>query len=268
MNKKELKELLENLYLKYKKKFSSKDPVWNLHRFSDEKDIEIIGLITSCYSYGQVDQINLFISNFIKNTGSKVFEFTSNYSEHKDKKYLKGLYYRFNTDNDLSTLLLNIKRVLNAKGSLKNAFLNSYNEADENILPALINFTHILNEKVDQNSYYGYLIPSPLKNSTCKRLNLYLRWMVRKDDIDPGIWNNKINKSKLIIPVDTHIYRISQKLKLVKRKSCDMKFAIELTNELKKFDEKDPVKYDFALCHLGIDKSIILANREMLNGQW
>jgi len=257
LNKKELKELLDNLYLRYKEKFSSKDPVWNLHRFSDEKDVEIIGLITSCYSYGQVDQINLFILNFMKNIDFKVHEFNSNYSEHKDKKYLKGLNYRFNSEKDLSILLLNIKRVINENGSLKNAFLNLYKDSDENILPALTNFTNVLNKEAPKNSYYGYLIPCPLKNSTCKRLNLYLRWMIRKDNIDPGIWSDNVSKSKLIIPVDTHIYRISQKLKLVKRKSCDMKFAIELTNKLKEFDEHDPVKYDFALCHAGIDKTII-----------
>ncbi|MEO6693990.1 MAG: TIGR02757 family protein [Ignavibacteria bacterium] len=256
MNKKELKIFLEDQYLKYKKKYSSKDPVWNLHRFSDDKDIEIAGLITSCYSYGKVDQINLFLLKFLKNINFKVYEFTSNYSEHKDKKYLDGLNYRFNTDDDLSVLLLNIKRVINENGSLKNSFLNSFKDSDENILPALTDFTININKTVIENSYYGYLIPSPLKNSTCKRLNLYLRWMIRKDEIDPGTWSDKISTSKLVMPVDTHIYRVSRKLKLVKRKSCDMKFAVELTAKLKQFDESDPVKYDFALCHAGIDKTL------------
>jgi len=81
--------------------------------------------------------------------------------------------------------------------------------------------------------------------------------MVRKDEIDTGIWKDKIDKSKLIMPVDTHIYRVSQKLKLIKRKSCDMKFAVELTERLKSFDVADPVKYDFALCHFGIDKVVL-----------
>jgi uncharacterized protein (TIGR02757 family) len=77
--------------------------------------------------------------------------------------------------------------------------------------------------------------------------------MVRKDEIDIGIWGREVDKSKLIIPVDTHVYRISKYLKLIKRSSCDMKFALELTNELKKFDPADPVKYDFALCHIGME---------------
>ncbi|MBK7447136.1 MAG: DUF2400 family protein [Ignavibacteria bacterium] len=96
-------------------------------------------------------------------------------------------------------------------------------------------------------------MPSPVNNSACKRLNLYLRWMIRKDEIDTGIWSGSFDKAKLIMPVDTHIYRVSKHLGLVSRNSCDLKFAIELTKELKKFDSSDPVKYDFALCHLGIE---------------
>ncbi|MCY7360956.1 MAG: TIGR02757 family protein, partial [Ignavibacteria bacterium] len=126
-----------------------------------------------------------------------------------------------------------------------------------NILPSLKIFTSELNKVERKNTNYKYLIPLTENNSACKRLNLYLRWMVRKDEIDTGIWKDKIDKSKLIMPVDTHIYRVSQKLKLIKRKSCDMKFAVELTERLKSFDAADPVKYDFALCHFGIDKVVL-----------
>ena len=252
MNKKELKELLDTLYLKYKSKHSSKDPVWKLHEFSEAKDIEILGLVTSCYAYGQVDQINLFINKFLKNIDSGVHEFTSNYSEHKDKKFLKGLNYRFNTEEDLSVLLINIRNVLSSYGSLQELFFVRYKESDENILSALKFFTSKLNETSVENSSYKYLIPLPDNGSACKRLNLFLRWMVRKDEIDTGIWK-MISRSKLIMPVDTHIYRISRKLKLVNRITCDMKYAVELTGKLKRFDPYDPVKYDFALCHLGID---------------
>jgi len=252
LNKRELKVLLDNLYLKYRSKHSSKDPLWRLHDFSEAKDIEIIGLITSCYSYGQVDQINLFVNKFLKNIDSGVHEFTSNYSEQKDKKYLKGLYYRFNTEEDLSLLLINIRNAVKEFGSLLELFFHKYNESDDNILKGLTFFSAKLNETTANNSNYKYLIPLAENGSTCKRLNLYLRWMVRKDEIDLGIWS-KVNSAKLIMPVDTHIYRISRKLKLVKRRSCDMKYALELTEKLKQFDPSDPVKYDFALCHFGID---------------
>lgn len=254
-----LKDLLDNLYLSYKHRFSSKDPVWNLHKFNDETDIEIIGLLCSAYAYGSVDQINLFISRLMHKIGCKPYEFTINFQKRKDKKYIKDLHYRFNTGDDLVNLFYSINKNLIAYSSLKNLFMSYFNSNDINIIPALSGFTKklSLNGKHTGNKYYNYLIPSPGNGSTCKRLNLYLRWMVRKDEIDLGIWN-EIDTSKLIMPVDTHIARISKKLKLVKRKSVDLKFAIELTEKLKKFDSSDPVKYDFALCHAGIDKKNII----------
>ena len=255
MNSKDLKTYLDQLYFTYRSKHSSKDPVWILHEFQDAKDIEIAGLITSSYAYGQVDQINMFVTRFLKNINFKVHEFTSNYSEHKDKKYLTDLKYRFNTEDDLSLLLKNINNVLNKYNSLENLFLENYSNEHLNILAALGNFTEKLNEYSDHETYHSYLIPLVKNRSTCKRLNLYLRWMIRKDEIDFGIWD-RCEKSKLIMPVDTHIYKVSRKLKLVKRNTCDMKFALELTNKLKKFDPEDPVKYDFALCHAGMEKII------------
>ena len=257
-----LKELLENLYLSYKYKFSSKDPVWNLHHFQDEKNIELIGLITSAFAYGSVDQINRFIDNLLKKMGNEPYEFTINFEKRKDKKFLKGLYYRFNTESDLIKLFCSLNRILVKHSSLKNLFLSHYNENDENITPALTGFVNELNRntKIKCSRYYNYLMSNPQNGSTCKRMNLFLRWMVRKDEIDFGIWN-EINTSKLLMPVDTHIARVSKRLRLVKRKSIDLKFAVELTNRLKKFDPNDPVKYDFALCHAGMDKKDILSRR-------
>lgn len=253
MKKEKLKEFLDNLYIKYHKKHSSKDPVWNLHRFSDEKDIEIAGLIISCYSYGQVDQINRFVNTFFERINWKPYEFTKNYQHIKDKKQLKNLYYRFNDESDLANLILGIQKALKNYDSLKGLFLKLCKEDEVNIIAPLDFFSHSITE----NKIY-YLLPNISKNSTAKRLNMYLRWMVRKDDIDLGIWGDKVSRSKLIMPVDTHIYRISQKLGLAKRKSCDLKFALELTEKLKEFDANDPVKYDFALCHVGIDKNLEL----------
>ncbi len=252
----DIKKYLDNIYRKYKKKHSSKDPVWILHEYSNPKDIEILGLIISCFCYGRVDQINLFIKNFLHQTSENVYEFTLNFDYVKDKKRIEKLYYRFNDHFDLASLLDNIKAALISNGSLEETFLKYYSKNDENIINGLEGFTNKLRSSKHNNSKaYSYLIPNVLKNSTCKRLNLYLRWMVRQDEIDLGIWSKNIKTSKLIIPVDTHVYKIARHLDLVQRKSCDLKFAIELTNKLKQFDPTDPVKYDFALCHVGIDKN-------------
>jgi len=253
-----LKKLLDDLYLSYKHKFSSKDPVWNLHRFSDEQDIELAGFITAVYAYGSVDLINRFIELFLNRINFKPYEFIINFSKHKDKKYLKGLNYRFNSENDIISLIQALNNVLISHRSLKELFLSGYRNNHENILPALGNFSNEINKNIKHKpgTYSHYMVSNPATGSASKRMNLFLRWMVRKDEIDLGIWNN-IPACKLIIPVDTHIARVSKKLKLVKRKTIDIKFAIELTETLKKFDPVDPVKYDFSLCHIGIDKKVI-----------
>jgi len=189
---------LEKLYLKYKHRYSSDDPVWFLHNFKEEKDIEVLGLIASCYAYGQIGLINKFISEFLKRINNKPHEFIANFDLRRDGKILDGMNYRFNNDMDLKNLIENIKANILEYGSLLNLFLEKYSD---------------------------------------------------KDEIDLGIWGRKVDKSKLLMPVDVHVYRVSRKLKLIKRNSCDMKFAIELTDKLKKYDASDPVKYDFALCH-------------------
>lgn len=255
MRKTGFKDKLENLYISYKHKFSSKDPVWILHRFRDEKDIELIGLITAAHAYGSVEQINVFIEKLIKITGNQPYEFTINFQKRKDKKFLKGLNYRFNTTDDLVNMFEALNRNVNEFSSLKNLFLSNYSSLDGNILNALSNFTNRmnLNEKPASGRYYHYLFSDPVNGSACKRMNLFLRWMVRKDEIDLGLWP-EVDKAKLIMPVDVHIARISKSIGLVKRKSIDLKFAVELTDKLKEYDPYDPVKYDFALCHLGMEK--------------
>ena len=252
MSDKELKKYLDSLYSKYHKKFSSKDPVWILHEFYDKKDIEIIGFITSCYTYGKVESINAFIRKLLNITGNKVHEFTSNYNEHKDKKYFEDMYYRFNSPEDLSILISKIRNVIIEYSSLEDLFLKYYSESHENILPALHAFTKELNEKKGNEESLKYLVPLAENGSACKRLNLYLRWMVRNDYIDVGIWKN-VSVSKLLIPVDTHVYKVSKILGLAERNTCDMKFVIELTNKLKTFNAEDPVRYDFAICHAGME---------------
>lgn len=255
MNNSELKKKLDSHYRAYRKKFSSKDPVWNLYKFSTPEDIELAGLITAAFSYGSVDLINAFINELFSKTGKNLHEFTINFSKHKDKKYFKGLYYRFNSETDITDMFYSLHKNLIIYGSLKDMFTGGYGIEDKNILNALSKFASGLNKYINpaKGRYNHYLFSDPANKSTCKRMNLFLRWMVRKDEIDTGLWS-EIGSEKLIMPVDTHIARITKSLGLVSRKSVDLKFAVELTNKLKEFSKTDPVKYDFALCHIGIDK--------------
>jgi uncharacterized protein (TIGR02757 family) len=241
---------LDNLYLKYKHIYSSDDPVWSLHNFKDKKDIEVFGLIASSYAYGQIRVMNKFLNELLNRIDNKPYDFIFNFDLKRDGKILKEMNYRFNNEYDLINLIENIRINILKYGSLKNLFLNNYSDNDENILKALRYFSDSLRNKyINKLKGYDYLMPDVSKGSTCKRLNLFLRWMVRKDEVDTGIWSKEVDKSKLLMPVDVHVYRQARKMKLIKRTSCDMKFAIELTNKLKIFDPTDPVKYDFALCH-------------------
>ncbi len=249
---KNLGSYLTEIYEQYKHKHSSKDPVWILHKFNDACDIEIAGLIVSCYSYGRVEQINSLMNKLFRKIGFNVHEFTVNFSEQKDKKLFKGLDYRFNSSDDMINLFKNIQHNLKEHGSLKNLFLKGIKEEDLNVLNGLQLLGDNLRSIKGRSKSYSYLIPDARKNSACKRLNLYLRWMVREDEIDTGCWK-EAGKEKLLFPVDTHVYRVSRKLGLIDRKSCDMRFVIELTESLKQFDADDPVKFDFALCHIGME---------------
>jgi uncharacterized protein (TIGR02757 family) len=254
-----VKKLLDSYYLKYNNHLSSKDPVWNLRLADSELDKEFLAFFVSCYAYGSIEQINRHVGKFMKLSECRVYDYIKNFN-HKTLNRKDDYYYRFNTEQDFIDLLYSLKYVINNYGSLKSLFLKHYSPDDENILPALNKFTSEIRNAVKHSSTFGYLIPDVARNSACKRLNLFMRWMVRKDSIDTGLWSREVDKSKLIIPVDTHVFKVSQKLGLLKRKTCDMKYAVELTEKLKAYDSLDPVKYDFALCHIGVDKIKVANN--------
>ncbi len=245
------KQLLDGLYRKYNIKESSDDPVWNLGVLPTENDIETAAFLISCYSYGNVTQINNFTERIYGLTGYNIYDFVKNYRSSGVENDL-NFVYRFNTSEDFFLLLKSVSRALKEYGSLKELFLDGYGKSDFNVIPALEKFTKYLREFSDSSDTFGYLVPDVSDGSACKRLNLFLRWMVRKDNVDYGLWP-EVDRSKLLMPVDIHVYRQSQKLKLVKRRTCDLKYAVELTEKLKEYDAKDPVKYDFALCHLGME---------------
>lgn len=249
------KRILNSLYTKYNIKESSKDPVWNLNVLPSDSDIEIAAFIISCYSYGSVTQINSFVGKVFEFTGYGMYDFVKSFGRPSRERAVKRNFaYRFNTTTDFILLLEALRRTVREYGSLKNLFLEGYDKSHSNIIPALERFIKYIRGSVTDSKTFGYLVPDASDGSACKRLNLFLRWMVRKDNVDYGLWSAEIDKSKLLMPVDIHVYRQSQKLKLVKRKTCDLKYAVELTDKLKEFDTDDPVKYDFALCHLGMEE--------------
>ena len=259
---KNLKPCLDKLYRTFDLKFLSPDPLEFIHKFKTSEDKEIVGLIASSLAYGQVERIRSSIKTVLERMDNKPYRFTVRFNPVKDKGLFDGFVHRFNTGRDIACLIYFAKQMIEESGSVGGFFLKGYSTKDANIKNSLISFSERV-LSLDVSALYGtkslpndagvrFFFPSPKNGSPCKRLNLYLRWMVRKGDrLDFGLWKD-ISASKLIIPLDTHIARISQNIGLTKRKSPDWNMAEEITENLKKLDPQDPVKYDFALCRLGI----------------
>lgn len=249
----ELKEYLDKLVKKYETEdFIKDDPVQFPHKFDILQDIEISGFISSALAYGRREAFIEKLEFLHKILGRYPYEFCMNYNLKKDFKYLENFVYRFNKGIDISNLILSLQNFYGKYGSMK-AFCENLYEDKPDIKGVIAGFTDELTNKISEKSEgYSYLIVSPKLNSPCKRINLFFRWMVRKSEVDIGIWN-KIDKKDLIIPLDTHVAKMSRNLNLVNRSSNDWKTAEIITSNLKKFDASDPVKYDFALFGLGIE---------------
>ena len=239
-----MKKKLDNLVLKYEtKEFIESDPIQFPHRFKEKQDIEISAFISSLFAFGKRE---LFIKklDFLFSLCDSPSQFIRDFKKFN----LDDFIYRFIKSEDLIELL----RLLNKlyfidKSSLEELF-NSKNKFK------IATDYFYSNSTCPNNTGFCFMFAKPENNSALKRINMFLRWMVRDGEVDFGIWKT-IKKSELLIPLDTHVARLSREFNLLTRKQNDFKAVIELTNKLKEFDEVDPVKYDFALFGLGIENS-------------
>jgi uncharacterized protein (TIGR02757 family) len=244
-----LKNDLDELYCKYnQRKYVHPDPLEFLYAYPEIKDREIAGLVASALAYGRVAQILKSVSYVLKIMGKSPYNFLKTADYNYLCKSFKNFRHRFSDGTNISAFLWGIKTVIERFGSIYNCFNKGLSVDDENLMPAMSFFVSHLTEK---GKDYGHLVANPEKKSACKRMNLFLRWMIRKDHVDPGGWED-IPASKLIVPIDTHMYKIGCALHFTKRKQTDMKTAIEITSAFKHILPEDPVKYDFILTRLGI----------------
>ena len=255
-----LKQKLDYHYKAFDKSQISPDPLQFLHLFSNEEDIEVMGFIASVFSYGNVKQIINTLDKILIISNSKPYDFIMNFYKVQNKIKLKGMKHRFYTDDDIQIFFSSMYNVYKQKESLRNLFVENFNREELNIKNGLSSFSKsFINEikGITKSKRVSpgvrFMFPLPELGSACKRMNLFLRWMVRKDELDFGLWN-EISSDKLVIPVDTHISRICKKLKLTTYKNVSWKMAEQITENLKKYDPVDPVKYDFAICHIGMRK--------------
>lgn len=276
MNSEQLKSTLDALYDNRSKVHLANDPLSFCHRFNDPQDQEIAGLIASCFAYGNVKIILRNLEFIFSRIGRSPRAFVENFEPQKGLKLFAGFKHRFNDAADLCALLYAIRLIIDDSGSIENFFKKGISTENrdsskglETFAAAVLNFdyTPVFGSRTPpEDSYFAFLFPSPASGSACKRLCMYLRWMVRPSDgIDLGIWSS-VRPSQLIIPVDAHIQRICTLLGFTSRKQADWKMACEITTALKALAPDDPVKYDFSICHLGISEGCNGRGTEICNG--
>ncbi|MGA8181405.1 MAG: TIGR02757 family protein [Desulfobacterales bacterium] len=249
MLSKNIKRKLENLYQRYNRdQYVHPDPVEFLYLYDDIKDREVAGLIASSLAYGRVVQILKSVTYVLNKMTPSPYLFLKDATHTSMRKTFKDFTHRFARGDHLAALLQGVRNVLDQYGSLNNCFLRAISDDDGTVIPALNFFSDALAGK---DCAPGHLIALPQRGSACKRMNLFLRWMVRKDNVDPGGWRG-VALSKLIIPLDTHMHKIGLKLGFTKNRQANMRTALEITSGFKQIEPDDPVKYDFALTRFGI----------------
>jgi uncharacterized protein (TIGR02757 family) len=252
-----IKNILEKLYRKYNHRNLIKpDPLQFIYNYSDKRDMEIAGLLSASLAYGRVEQIQNSLTKLLGIIGKSPYQFVLEFNQTKRNK-LRDFKHRFNTGDDISDLLELLKIILKKHNRIEEYFLQGFDKSDESIIPALSNFCDSL-IKIHSSKHNGrinhnleYLLVSPSRGSVCKRMNLFLRWMVRNDEVDSGLWK-KIDKAKLIVPIDVHMGRLCGFLGFHNKKNISLKTAVEITRHFAEIEPSDPVKYDFALSRIGI----------------
>ena len=264
----QLKQLLDDLHRRFgRAELLATSALSVPHRYYRPEDREIAGVVAASLAYGNVRQIQRSTEAALEAMGSSPSRFIRLFDPIRDAPRFQGFVHRFNSGVDLALLCYLLQQTIKTRGCLQAFFLEGYDPGHEDIGHALISFVERV-LSLDVSPFYPsgtlpakagvrFFFPSPAKGSACKRLNLFLRWMVRRgDEIDFGIWT-EVSPAKLIMPLDTHVARIVRRLGLTNIKQANWRMATEVTRRLRTFDPEDPVKYDFALCRLGVLKQPI-----------
>ena len=253
---------LESLYSTFDHVDSAADPVHIVRRFATREDREVVGFCAAALAFGRVASVLQSIESLLAVMGPAPAAFVRGFDAARHGAPLRPLVHRWIRGTDLAALMLVLQRMLRGSGSIEQFFLEGDDAGCADVGPALDSFsTRAL--ATDVRPAYGrppkrpgvcYFFPRPSAGSACKRLNLFLRWMVRKDAIDMGVWT-RVPPARLIVPLDTHVIRVGRCLRLTNRASPGWKMAAEITAALRTLDPADPVRYDFSLCHLGMMKA-------------
>lgn len=232
----------------------SPDPLEVVRSFDDPLDREVAGLVAAAFAYGRADIVVRNVSSLLAKTGPSPHRYLADEFEPAEAKLRFARFsHRFHKTRDLVALLTSLAGAIRAHGSLGKLFESVHDRDDRDIGPSLARFASALHGFAGPRPPRSlrFLVSSPEDGSACKRMNLFLRWMVRRSSPDLGQWTF-VDPSQLVMPIDTHVHRISTFLGLNRRKAADWKTARALTDLLATFDAADPVRYDFAICRLGV----------------
>ena len=253
MNDRKLQEFFNRKVAEYNQpSFIAPDPISIPHRFSRQQDIEISGFFAAIFAWGNRTIIINKATELMKLMDDAPYDFVINHKAKDLKAFLDFKHRTFNT-TDLLYFIAFLRYHYEHADSLELAFSQWLDKKDKNVQPALTGFHNYFFSLPDAPPRTKKHVSTPYRQSSCKRLNMFLRWMVRKDDrgVDFGIWK-EIQPSQLVCPIDVHVARVARRFGLIQRKQTDWQTALELTAHLKKFDRHDPAKYDFALFGLGV----------------
>ena len=250
---------LERLYHDYNREDSASDPVHLVRPFSDPADREIAGFCAAALAFGRVQSVLNSIRTLFTIMGPHPAAFVRASEPDAPHPELRAMVHRWTRGADLAALLWILRQMLERSGSIEGFFLEGLSPDAHDVEAALDSFsTRAL--ALDIRRAYGrvprrpgvcYFFPRPSAGSACKRLNLFLRWMVRDDEIDLGVWH-ALPPAKLIVPLDTHVIRLGRCLRLTRYASPGWRMAADITASLRALNPEDPVKFDFSLCHVGM----------------
>jgi uncharacterized protein (TIGR02757 family) len=254
-----LKPMLDRLYSDFNYPDSATDPIQIVRRYQHRDDKEVVGFCAASLAFGRVASVLQSIERLVALMGPRPAEYVRRFEPARDAAAFKGLVHRWTRERDIVALLWILRQMLDRSGSIEGFFLEGYDTSAPDLASALDSFSEramaldlrAAYGRVPKRPGVGYFFPRPSKGSACKRLNLFLRWMIRHDALDLGVWT-RIPPSKLVVPLDTHVIRVGRCLQLTRLQSPGWKMASDITASLARIDGDDPTRYDFSICHLGM----------------
>lgn len=250
---------LDTLYSEFNADRVVADPVWMVRRFNRSDDREVVGFIAAALAFGRVQSVLNSIEGVLAAMGRSPAAFVRAFDPVRQRDCFNHLVHRWTHGADFAALVWILHQMLARSGSIENFFAEGLAGNAVDVSAALQSFSTRA-QALDVSAIYGrrrpkpgvaYFFSKPSSGGACKRLNLYLRWMVREDRVDLGVWT-KVRPGQLIVPLDTHIIRVGQCLRLTRFKSPGWRMAADITASLRALDPVDPVRFDFSICHLGM----------------